>query len=233
MPALPGEIVAHRDDRPNSGCESGRGGGEAGAACVYRLDAGIGMRSDVSDALLRLVAYSGGTEDGILPMVASGGDAARAAIYFPGGRFICDGDAAAAREGSCAQRDCANHDYAGSGDLRARLAVPRPGVFAGLSQFAVDGFAARGCVEHFGIVDDVDGSAVLGDGFGHVGEIAEKRDCLRTGGSDLGCAGHAMVVVDTSAAMVAVAAGVVRQWRAHLRAAAALVVSDFSVGGIC
>src|SRR5258707_7116722 len=94
MPALPGEIVAHRDGRPNSGCESGRGGGEAGAACVYRLDAGIGMRSDVSDALLRLVAYSGGTEDGILPMVASGGDAARAALFFSRGGFFFAGDGA-------------------------------------------------------------------------------------------------------------------------------------------
>src|SRR5216684_1825425 len=99
MPALPGEIVAHRDDRPNSGCESGRGGGEAGAACVYRLDAGIGMRSDVSDALLQLVAYSGGAEDGILPVVTSGGDTACAAVYFFGGHFVCDGDTAAAREG--------------------------------------------------------------------------------------------------------------------------------------
>src|SRR5258707_7492217 len=83
MPALPGEIVAHRDDRPNSGCESGRGGGEAGAACVYRLDAGIGMRSDVSDALLRLVAYFRGTEERILTMVASGGGARpRATLFF-------------------------------------------------------------------------------------------------------------------------------------------------------
>src|SRR5258707_1457279 len=95
MPALPGEIVAHRDDRPNSGCESGRGGGEAGAACVYRLDAGIGMRSDVSDALLRLVAYSGGTEDGILPMVASGGGASPPALFFPSRRFFSCGGAAA------------------------------------------------------------------------------------------------------------------------------------------
>src|SRR5216684_4973546 len=164
MPALPGEIVAHRDGRPNSGCESGRGGGEAGAACVYRLDAGIGMRSDVSDALLRLVAYSGSPEDGILPLVASGGDAARASIYFPGGRFICDGDAAAAREGSCAQRDCANYDFAGSGDFWAGTAVSGAGIYLGISQVAVDGFTARGCVEHFGIVDDVDGGAVLGDG---------------------------------------------------------------------
>src|SRR5258707_6851956 len=152
MPALPGEIVAHRDGRPNSGCESGRGGGEAGAACVYRLDAGLGMRSDVSDALLRLVAYSGGTEDGILPVVASGGDAARAAIYFSGGRFICNGDAAAAREGSCGQRDCANYDFAGGGDFLGGAAVLGGGIYLGVFQIARDGFAARGCVGQFWIV---------------------------------------------------------------------------------
>src|SRR5258707_13196423 len=113
MPALPGEIVAHRDGRPNSGCESGRGGGEAGAACVYRLDAGIGMRSDVSDALLRLVAYSGGTEDGILPVVASGGGAARGSIYFSCGGFIFQGGAGGVGEGGLAASAFAEYDFLG------------------------------------------------------------------------------------------------------------------------
>src|SRR5258707_6265265 len=123
MPALPGEIVAHRDGRPNSGCESGRGGGEAGAACVYRLDAGIGMRSDVSDALLRLVAYSGGTEDGILPMVASGGGAAPRPFYFFGGGFFFQGGAAGSGRRGSAATGCADQRILGGREFLGGASV--------------------------------------------------------------------------------------------------------------
>src|ERR1700693_1392959 len=150
------KIVAHRDGRPNSGCKSRRGGREARAACVYRLDARVGLRPDVSDALLQRVAYSAGADDGILPVVASGWNVAGAAIYFSGGRFVRDGDAAAARERRGTQRDCANGNFARGRDFWVGTAVSRPGIHLGLSEVAVDGFAARGCAEHLGDVDYVD-----------------------------------------------------------------------------
>src|SRR5258708_3057271 len=158
---------------------------------------------------------------------------ARGGSYFVGGRLVGDGGGGAAGEGDGAQRDCANDDFAGGGDLCAGIAVPRTGVFAGVSQFAVDRFVARGCAEYFGNVDDVDGSAVLGNRCGNIGEIAEEVDCRRPGGGGLGCGDDTLALDGTSPAVLAVAAGVLHQRRARLWAAAAVVVSAFSVVGVC
>src|SRR6185437_6010856 len=167
---------------------------------VHRLDAGTGVPADVPDALLRFVAVGGGAQDGIFWVVATGGHAAGAAIFIFGGNFVRAGDGADAAEGNWRGANCANDDFARSGDSRARVALSRAGVRARIRIRAVDGFAARGHSQRDWDFDHVDGGAVLG-GAQAAGECCCGGDC---------CGGYrdddASAVDDASAAMAAVAA---------------------------
>src|SRR6267378_2178674 len=148
-------IVTERNGGPNST------NGEA--AGIHRLDAGPCVRTDVSDALLRLLDESGGEEIVVTDcLVAAGRDAAGAAIHFFGGGVVCPGDGKIARKGNRAQRYRQADDSARGGDFWHGPAVSRAGVCAGLSLVAVDGFAARGRAQYSWALDDAHGSVVLG-----------------------------------------------------------------------
>src|SRR5258707_8751871 len=190
------------------------------------------MRADVSGALLQRLAEPRREEVGILSVVASGGDVAGALVYFLGGNFVRDGYAAAAREGHRAQRDCADDNFARGGDFWVGIPVPGARIPVGLSEISLDGLAARGCAEHFGSVHDVAGRAVLAHRRGDSGEVEGKSNRLGAGSCGGSCSRDAVAVDHISSAMAAVAAGVVYQRRAHLRAAAALVIPHFPMDSI-
>src|SRR5207245_6853118 len=73
--------------------------------CVYRLDARVGLRADVSNALLRLLAESR-SEKILLAdhLVAARRHVARAAVCFSRGGLFCAGHGTFARKGSRTQR---------------------------------------------------------------------------------------------------------------------------------
>src|SRR5260370_16171854 len=109
-------IVTERNGGPNSNT------GETPR--VYRLDARTGVRTDVSDALLRLVDEPGGEEVVFADcMVAAGRNAAGAIVYFFGRRVVCAGDGKIAREGNRAQCGCEANDSARRGNLLGGVAV--------------------------------------------------------------------------------------------------------------
>ena len=83
---------------------------------LHRLDARPGLRADVPDALLRLLAESRGPQDDVLHVVATGWDSAGAAVSLSGGNFVCPGDRQAATEGPGAERDRAHHHPARRGN---------------------------------------------------------------------------------------------------------------------
>src|SRR5258708_4425549 len=114
----------------------------------------------------------------------------------------------------------------------ARNAIARTTIFRGAGIFWV-GLLFWGQGVFLGYSHSPWRDFVLGDSFRHVGEIAEIRDCRGTGGSRLGRAGDAVAVDNLSAAMVAVAAGVVHRRRARLWTAASVVVSALSLGSVC
>src|ERR1700686_237498 len=156
------EIVAQQDGGPSSSRKIKWSGGKGGAPCVHRLVARASVRDHVSGAQLQLVAYAGGAQNGILPLVASRGDGTGAAVHFSGGRFVGDGNPAVARKRSGAESHCANGDFARRGNSWVGLPLSRAGICFGLSQRTVDGFVARRRPEYLGNVDHVYGDVDLG-----------------------------------------------------------------------
>src|SRR5437879_2480616 len=102
------KIVAQSDGRPNSPTNATSATSGSGLAaiqdeppCVYRLDARVGLRADVSNALLRLLAESR-SEKILLAdhLVAARRHVARAAVCFSRGGLFCAGHGTLERKGS-------------------------------------------------------------------------------------------------------------------------------------
>src|SRR5262249_51797682 len=121
--------------------------------CLHRLDAGVGVRSDVSDALLRLVAEPGSEAVSACGMVAFGWHAAGTAVYFLGRHLGGIGNRQTARKECIAPRNRKTGPAARRRGVWARTPIPAPGISVGDSVGAVDGPAARGRAQRARAVD--------------------------------------------------------------------------------
>src|SRR5207302_8161807 len=201
--------------------------------CLHRLDARPCVRTDVSDALLRLLDEPGGQEIVVIDwVVQTGWNVAGAALHFLGGRVFRVGDGKVARKGNRAQHHREANDFARGGSLWHGPVVSHAGICAGLPVVAVDGFAARRRSKHPGPFDDAHGSVVLE----RRGWRCRRGKDAHAGRSD-GCGGnrghgHATALDDASAEVPAVAHRVLHQRRAHFRSAAAVALSAVSLVGV-
>ena len=77
---------------------------------LHRLDAGTGLRADVPDPLLRLLAQPAGEAEPFLHVFAAGRDVSGSAVSVPGGDFVCAGHGETLAEGCSGGGDRAD-DY--------------------------------------------------------------------------------------------------------------------------
>src|SRR5439155_24294330 len=95
---------------------------------LHRLDARTGLRSDVSDALLRLLAGRRGTQEHLFHVVAIGRYAACPVVSVSCGHFVRAGRRQAAAKRSCGFSNRSNYHSTRCGDFRLGIAVSRAGI---------------------------------------------------------------------------------------------------------
>src|SRR5580658_856301 len=201
---------------------------------LYRLDARTGLRTDVSDSLLRFVALRRSAAEPVFHVFAAGRDFSGAAFSFSGRSFVCAGHGKTVGEESFSGADCQAHDSAGRGDFRLRTTLPAAGVRPRNGMVAVDGPAAGGHPEHDWPVDDADGRSVLAGVIGGGQDREQFEDQARDGGGIV-THGSADFAVDATAvdhvasALAALAARVLYRRSAQSGRAAVMAVSDFSL----
>src|SRR5437660_8809823 len=95
---------------------------------LHRLDARAGLRPDVSDTLLRLLAGRRGAQEHLFHVVAIGRHAACPVVFVPCRRFVRAGRRQAAAKRSCSFANRSNHHPARRGNFPAGIAVSRAGM---------------------------------------------------------------------------------------------------------
>src|SRR5439155_6665302 len=179
---------------------------------LHRLDARLGLRPDVPDALLRLMARRRGAQVHLLYVVAVGRHTTCTAISVPCRNLVRADHRQAPAEECSGRPDRAHDDSPRRRDLRSRFALSHAGILHRISVGAVDGSAARGCSEYHRSLDDADGDRVLDrfaeHSFGSGAQYAVASKVDRSG--DIHCCrdfhGHAVAVDHVASALASLAA---------------------------
>src|ERR1019366_6071621 len=194
---------------------------------LHRLAARVRVRGDVRSALLQLVVGWRRAAGIVLWVIAIQRNSSRTAVCIPGGPFVGAGDGPDATQRRPGRSNRHADDSPRRGNFWTCSSVSLAGIFAGLSEGAMDGFAARGRTEHDWALDRVDGHPVLV-------HAEPGGECIRGCGCRAGnFTRHAAPLDDVAPAVAAVVSRVVLRRRAHLRNTAAVAISSFSVVGIC
>src|SRR5437879_4060106 len=202
---------------------------------LHRLDAWAGLCSDVSDALLRLLAGRRGTQEHLFHVVAIGRHAACPVVFVSCGHFIRAGRRQAAAKRSCSLSNRAHHHPARRGNFPAGIAVSRAGIPDRLGLGAVERSVSRRYFEHDRHFHDAHGSDVWCS-FAGCWKISAPRACF---GRSRSCnrsddlPAHAAAVDNLASALASVAAGIVHQRRAQSGRTPAVALPDFSLDRFC
>ena len=130
-------------------------------AGLYRLDARFGLRPDVSDPLLRLLAHSQPAPKQILHVLATWRHIPRSFIFISCRNLVCSRHRETVEQKSCPRTNRPYHHPSRRGNLRLRPALSPAGIRRRLGLGAVQRSVARGYPQHHRPVHDAHGRFVL------------------------------------------------------------------------
>jgi hypothetical protein len=199
-------------------------------ARLYRLDARLGLRPDVPDALLRFLAKSQRTSKQILHVLAARRNFSCSAVFISGGYLVCIGYGIVMEEESKLISDRHGHDPPRRRNFRIRVALSPAGISHRLGLGTGQRPAARGCAQYDWRFHDADGHLVLGGVIDspRITTSARARACLICNG----CADfpfHPAALDHLASGLAAVADRVLHQRRAQSRSASGWSLPDFSL----
>src|SRR5437660_12817595 len=143
----------------------------------HRLDARAGLRPDVSDTLLRLLAGRRGAQEHLFHVVAIGRHAACPVVSVPCGHFVRAGRRQAPAKRSCGFSDRAHHHPARCGNFKLGTAVSRAGISDLLGLGTVERSVPCGYSQHHRHFYDAHGSE-LRCGFVGCWKISAPPACV-------------------------------------------------------
>src|SRR5438874_7094506 len=202
---------------------------------LHRLDAWAGLCSDVSDALLRLLAGRRGTQEHLFHVVAIGRHAACPVVSVSCGHFVRAGRRQAPAKRSCSFSNRADHHPARCGNFKLGTAVSRAGISDLLGLGAVERSVPCGYSQHHRHFHDAHGGELRR---GVVVCWKGSATSAHVGRSQCGNRfddhpAHAAAVDNVASALASVAARIVYQRRAQFGRTSAVALPGFSLDRLC
>jgi len=200
-------------------------------AGLHRLDARLGLRPDVSDPLLRLLAQPRRAPEQVLHVLPTRRNLPSSFVFVSGGGFVRTGNRKAVDQESATRANRARYDPSWRGNLCLRLALSPAGICHCLGLGAAQRSVARGHTQHHRSLDDAHGSALLDCAVDRRRQTRKIRPGSRVNWnrSDDFYA-HASDVDHMATALAAVAAGIVSRRCPQSWHSTSLAFPYFSLG---